>query len=957
MNTAKLVNSALTGGGLIYPENLNVIIGSESKGYPKGYVLDANATLSLAGQASSGSGSQTPGQQGGSGQQSKSPISSGDVDNSLIMSAGNNTATKNGAIALGINSRAENVSAIAIGRGARATGRQSFSSGASWYQFVINGQYQPGSKKYTVTVNANITLKYIPSFTSIYSFGQDVESSKYLCQIIKSEKISDNQFSIEVDKSINEKSVLENGTRFRFVLGCAIGDNCVSLGSSNVNGVGSFGSGFNNMINGKSSGSIGFGNIVEGDYSAAFGGLNKIKGDGSFAGGSYNNISGIDSATFGDFGIITADQSLVEGGYCQATNVKVHAEGNFTAGIGQSSHVEGGWQICALFLTGSNSTYEIVNFVENNNKLDIQYLKNIKNCVIRYYPTNNYNGYYDQKIVLITSIEESGSKLILKTSSPLEAQFPGQTSITNMRYVVPLATSIGIASHSENCSQSIGVLSHSEGFKTIAMNYAEHAEGMYNLPTQNDDVSKATIHTIGIGQAGNRMNSEETKRNGDKYILNIGGYNGKNSDSSKSLQKVISDIETAVSLNSNGPWDVDITSEFVNGNVTIKPLSMWSISQGVKRVYFTANLKQGDIITIPDTLRMYIGWKISDNRFGMADWTTAGKKYTVTTDSNYVILVATANDNPGVQTNNLPSFGKVMLRTSNPEFKPTAQTDAKKDHTNDDKVMRGIAHQGFHKLERANSLAAFRAAAKEGWRYVETDTYMTKDGKFIVSHDDNIPVGYTNGTTTLTDTSYKYEQHTLDEILAFHGPNGEKVDTLEDFCKLCKECGLHPYIEIKQGNMWQANTIDTTNAKYNGKPYAIKLLDIVNRYGLRGNATFISSTPYTLRLMAKQDQSYRYGIVYFGQLKITDTNLTTLISKIEEFNNDTDASKAYLFVDVNIDNLKTADANIVNLFVSRNCALEVWTAKTKEDLDNLDPYVTGVTSDNIHAGEILAKNI
>lgn len=64
MNTAKLVNSALTGGGLIYPENLNVIIGNESKGYPKGYVLDANATLSLAGQASSGSGSQTPGQQG-----------------------------------------------------------------------------------------------------------------------------------------------------------------------------------------------------------------------------------------------------------------------------------------------------------------------------------------------------------------------------------------------------------------------------------------------------------------------------------------------------------------------------------------------------------------------------------------------------------------------------------------------------------------------------------------------------------------------------------------------------------------------------------------------------------------------------------------------------------------------------------------------------------------------------
>lgn len=950
MNTAKLVNSALTGGGLKYPENLNVIIGNEDHGYPKGYVLDANA---VAGLTPSNGGDNNS----GSGQQNQSSISSGDVANSLIMNSGNNIATQNGAIALGINSRAENISAIAIGRGARSTGRQSFSSGASWYQFVVNGQYQPGVKKYTITTNIDKTLKYIPNSTSIYSFGQNVESSKYLCQIIKSERIGDNQLSIEVDKSINEQSVLENGTRFRFVFGCAVGANCVSLGSSNVNGSNSFGSGFNNAVNGESSGSIGFGNIVEGNYSAAFGGLNKIKGDGCFTGGTYNNISGSDSTTFGDFGIITADQSFVEGGYNQATNRKVHAEGNFTAGTGHSSHVEGGYRICELYLTGSNSVYEIVNFTENDDKLDAQYLKNIKNCVIRYYPTHNYNDYYDQKIVLITSIEENGSKLILKTNSPLEAQFPGQTSITNTRYAIPFAISIGVASHSENCSQSIGDLSHSEGFKTITTNQAEHAEGKYNLSTKNDDLSKATVHTIGIGQAGNRMNSEETKYNGDKYILNVGGYNGKNSDNSKTLQQVISDIETAVSLNSNGPWDVDITSEFVNGNVTIKPLSMWTISQGVKRVYFLADLKQGDTITIPDSLRMYIGWKISDNRFGMADWNTAGKKYTFPADNQYVILVATANDNPGVQTNTLQSYGKIMLKTSNPDFKPTVQTEAKKDHTNDDKVMRGIAHQGFHKLERANSLAAFRAAAKEGWRYVETDTYMTSDGKFIVSHDPYLPVGWTDGTTTTTQGSYKYEEHTLAEILAFHGPNNEKTDTLEEFCKTCKECGLHPYIEIKQGKMADPNTLDTTNPRYSGKGYCLKILDIVNRCGLRGNATFIASVPYTLLLMARVDQSYRYGIVYFYQLKNSDANWTTVLSKIDEYNNDANASKAYLFLDANINNLKVADADAVDTLALKNCALEVWTAVTKDDLDNLDPYVTGVTSDNIHAGEILAKKI
>jgi len=43
--------------------------------------------------------------------------------------------------------------------------------------------------------------------------------------------------------------------------------------------------------------------------------------------------------------------------------------------------------------------------------------------------------------------------------------------------------------------------------------------------------------------------------------------------------------------------------------------------------------------------------------------------------------------------------------------------------------------------------------------------------------------------------------------------------------------------------------------------------------------------------------------------------------------------------------------------MDKKIPLEVWTAKTESDLNNLDPYITGVTCDNIHAGEILAKKI
>ena len=819
MNTAKLVNSALTGGGLIYPENLNVIIGNQDKGYPKGYVLDANATLSLADQASSGSGSQTPGQQGGNSNNTSSNLDKYIKPNEILQ-----------------GDDAEN----------------------------------PGNKFYVRSLDMLSDRQN--GFLSI-----DLQNKEY-----------------PADFSTNYIS-----------------------GSANLN-LGSI-----NILLGKNN--IGVGTGV---YAANNSNSNILLG--------YRIAIQVSKNPGGKLRLLVKKGSIIE-----------------------YSLKEGLYGITdrfAIINNGNKFSFEKISDTDVLTRVSSQFTRIDDNTIEMNNP--NLNKLNECDYVVGLSVTSDGKCNI----SCGHAIYNGSTS----SIIVGTALSTNSLSNGKYPSN---IQCFGTGNKVS--NSSEFASGAYNV-SNNKTVGNYqynTVFSIGAGSLskGNlnaleliaKKNTTDNTSINALYVNGVGGYDGTNvsDDNTKSLQQVISDIETAVSLNSNGPWDVDITSEFVNGNVTIKPLSMWSISQGVKRVYFTANLKQGDVITIPDTLRMYIGWKISDNRFGMADWNTAGKKYTVTTDSYYVILIATENDNPGVQTNNLPSFGKVMLRTSNPEFKPTAQTETKKDHTNDDKVMRGIAHQGFHKTERANSLAAFRAAAKEGWRYVETDTYMTKDGKFIVSHDDNIPVGYTNGTTTLTDTSYKYEQHTLDEILAFHGPNGEKVDTLEDFCKLCKECGLHPYIEIKQGNMWQANTIDTTNAKYNGKPYAIKLLDIVNRYGLRGNATFISSTPYTLRLMAKQDQSYRYGIVYFGNLKITDTNLTTLISKIEEFNNDTDASKAYLFVDVNIDNLKTADANIVNLFVSRNCALEVWTAKTKEDLDNLDPYVTGVTSDNIHAGEILVKKI
>lgn len=795
MNTAKLVNSALTGGGLIYPENLNVIIGNENKGYPKGYVLDANATISLAGGADNGSGQQSNSQ-----------------------------------------------------------------------------QYEPFLKN-LYTYNTNLKKGY--------------------------------QLSCGGQNSYNDNLIIGTDPKGEF--------------------------------NGNS---VGYSNIIQGDTIVSVGNQNILTGPYIFSNSKNSHIISYKIAQTPTYTKVDDNNIIVE--------------------VDKNS---------PLYNLIKRSSILLYNTEVKNDKIlinegDANSIKNFSYTVTD----------VDDKHIKLTSanlknfIKDPTGKLPFFNIYSI-----GKTDIINGCNIVNSGSICIMSGTDINVDKVFN--SAAFGYGLNVSNSAEITVGYYNVSKAltGDDVY---VFSVGAGTKDERKNALEVRRNGKVYIQDIGGFNGHNSDVAKTLQQVISEIQNNTSSTTqpvvdNGPWDVDITSRFTNGNVTIKPLSPWTINPAYKRVYFEADLKQGDIITIPDSLRMYVGWKISDNKFGMADWNAAAKKYTVTTDSKYVILVDTpSTDNPGVQVDTLSSFGKIMLHTSNEAFKPnsgggsqtpgTTQTVVlPKDHTRDDKVMRGIAHQGYHVTERANSLAAFRAAAKEGWRYVETDTYMTSDGKFIVSHDPYLPTGWTNGTTTTTQGSYKYEDHTLADILAFHGPNNEKTDTLEEFCKTCKECGLHPYIELKQAKMYQNNTIDAGNSTYENKPYAYKILMIASLNGLRGNATFISSTPYTLRLMAQYDQTYRYGIVYFDDIAFTDAKWMDVYNKITEFWQDSKAKNAYQFIDVNISKLKAATNvdNICENLIGLNCGLEVWTAKTEADLEGLHPYVTGVTSDNIHAGEILAKKI
>ena len=76
-----------------------------------------------------------------------------------------------------------------------------------------------------------------------------------------------------------------------------------------------------------------------------------------------------------------------------------------------------------------------------------------------------------------------------------------------------------------------GEYSHAEGKGTITNNEAEHASGKYNQSHKD-----TTLFSIGIGESkSDRKNAIEVTQDGDIYVNNIGGYDGKNTSNSKDI--------------------------------------------------------------------------------------------------------------------------------------------------------------------------------------------------------------------------------------------------------------------------------------------------------------------------------------------------------------------------------------------------------------------------------------
>ena len=108
-----------------------------------------------------------------------------------------------------------------------------------------------------------------------------------------------------------------------------------------------------------------------------------------------------------------------------------------------------------------------------------------------------------------------------------------------------------------------------------------------------------------------------------------------------------------------------------------------------------------------------------------------------------------------------------------------------------------IAHRGLSGIVLENSVPAFELAGQRSYYGIETDVHVTKDGKFIIVHDDDLKrIAGLDMVIEETD----YETLRALRFKDVYGESDEKnmyLPSLEEYLAICKKYNKQAILELK----------------------------------------------------------------------------------------------------------------------------------------------------------------
>ena len=215
------------------------------------------------------------------------------------------------------------------------------------------------------------------------------------------------------------------------------------------------------------------------------------------------------------------------------------------------------------------------------------------------------------------------------------------------------------------------------------------------------------------------------------------------------------------------------------------------------------------------------------------------------------------------------------------------------------------AHRGFSGIALENTLVAFEKAGEYGFYATECDVHLTKDGVWMIYHDDNI-FRLTNGYKNIEEATYEeLQEYVIDNGVNVDNYPNQKIPTLEEYLIICKDMKIIPQIEIKNGS----------------KEKLQEILDLLEKYELKENAIIISFKGEMIKKVRELDEKIE---LWYLVEEITEENMNEC--------KDNNYKLAF--------NHKKNDEEIIKTAISKGLTLCAWTVDDLETLKSL--YNLGV---------------
>lgn len=237
--------------------------------------------------------------------------------------------------------------------------------------------------------------------------------------------------------------------------------------------------------------------------------------------------------------------------------------------------------------------------------------------------------------------------------------------------------------------------------------------------------------------------------------------------------------------------------------------------------------------------------------------------------------------------------------------------------------INSINHRGYNSIAPENTLSAFRLSKEMGFDMVECDVSFTADGHAVLLHDSTVD-RTSNGTGAIKELTFDYVRSLDFGSWKSAAYAGEQIPTFEEFLGLCRNLGLHPYIELKG-----AMTQERINS----------LVQTATEYGMLRKVTWISASgSLDGPMIMNADPKARFGCVVDA--------LTEYIINIAK-NMKTEEN------DVFINAHSSLTDELVAACVAAGLPLEAWPDESVANIVALPKYVSGVTTDVMIAGAVL----